>query len=104
MSKFYGPVGFIETKETTPGVWEEVITEEFFYGDILRKNVKNVSSGNVNDDVDISNEISILASPYAMENFHLMKYVGYMGAKWKITSIDIQYPRLNLSIGGVYNA
>lgn len=104
MSKFYGPVGFIETKETTPGVWEEVVTEEFFYGDILRKNVKNVSSGNVNDDVDISNEISILASPYAMENFHLMKYVGYMGAKWKITSIDIQYPRLNLSIGGVYNA
>lgn len=104
MSKFYGPVGFIETKETTPGVWEEVVTEEFFYGDILRKNVKNISSGNVNDDVDISNEISILASPYAMENFHLMKYVGYMGAKWKITSIDIQYPRLNLSIGGVYNA
>jgi hypothetical protein len=33
-----------------------------------------------------------------------MLYVEFMGTKWKITNVEVQYPRLILSVGGVYNA
>ena len=103
MAKFYGAIGFGVTEETAPGVWTEKIVERNYYGDLTRNARKYQSSGNLNDDLTISNEISIIADPYVNENFHLMKYVTFMGAKWKISSVDVQYPRLILSIGGVYN-
>lgn len=103
MAKFYGAIGFGVTEETAPGVWTEKIVERNYYGDLIRNTRKYQSSGNLNDDLTISNEISIIADPYVNENFHLMKYVTFMGAKWKISNVDVQYPRLILSIGGIYN-
>ena len=103
MAKFYGPVGYAVTEEVSPGKWVENITERLYYGDVIRNTRRLTSSDKVNDDINISNEISIVADPYAMENFHLMRYVGFMGSKWKVTSVDVQFPRLILSVGGVYN-
>ena len=103
MAKFYGKIGYSTTEETAPGVWEENVTERSYYGDLIRNTRRYQSTDQVNDDLNISNEISILADPYAYENFHSMKYVEFMGAKWKVTSIEVQYPRLILSVGGVYN-
>jgi hypothetical protein len=103
MAKFYGKIGYSTTEETAPGVWEENVTEHSYYGDLIRNTRRYQSTDQVNDDLNISNEISILADPYAYENFHSMKYVEFMGAKWKVTSIEVQYPRLILSVGGVYN-
>lgn len=103
MAKFYGIIGYAETVETEPGIWEEQIVERPYYGDVIR-NIRNLqNSGGVNDDINITNEISIVADPYANQNFHTMRYVEFMGTKWKISRVDVQYPRLNLSIGGVYN-
>lgn len=103
MARYYGAVGFAETIETVPGVWEEKITERNYYGDLIRNIRKLQGSGQVNDDVDIANQISIVADPFAYSNFHSMRYAEYMGAKWKITSIEVQHPRLILTIGGLYN-
>ena len=103
MAKFFGPIGFAEPAETTPGVWEEAITERYYYGDLIRNVRRLQSSDKVNDDINVSNEVSIVADPFANENFHSMRYVEFMGAKWKITSVEVQYPRLILTIGGVYN-
>lgn len=103
MAKFYGPIGYAVTEETTPGVWEEKTVERMYYGDLIRNTRRLQSSEYLNDDINISNEISILADPFAYENFHSMRYVGFMGAKWKVSSIDVQYPRLILTVGGVYN-
>lgn len=103
MAKFYGVVGFGETVETRPGVWEEIITERDYFGDVLQYSRKWDSSGGLNDDLNINNKISILADPFAYENFHLMRYLSWMGARWKITNVEVQYPRLVLTIGGVYN-
>lgn len=102
--KWYGKIGYAETVETKPGVWEEQITERPYYGDLNRNNRKLVSSGNVNDDINIANEISIVADPFAYQNFHSMRYAEFMGALWKITSVDVQHPRLTLTIGGLYNS
>lgn len=103
MAKFYGVIGYAKTVETAPSVYEEIFTERQYYGDVNRNNRRLQNSGQVNDDVTISNEISIVADPYANENFHDMRYVEFMGAKWKITNVEVLPPRLILSIGGVYN-
>lgn len=102
--RFYGKVGFMQTFEAAPGVYEEQITERSYYGDVLRNSRRySGSSEKVNDDLDINNEISIVADAYAYQNFHALRYVEWMGAKWKVSSVTVERPRLILSVGGVYN-
>lgn len=103
MAKFYGTIGYAMTNEKKPGVWVEKIVEREYYGDLIRNTRKLQNSSQVNDDIDISNEISIISDPFANENFYAMRYVTFMGAKWKVTSVEVQYPRLILTVGGVYN-
>ena len=103
MAKFYGNIGFAETVETEPGVWVEEITVRPYYGDLVRNTRRLENSGGVNDNVNISNDISIIADPYANHNFHSIRYIEFMGAKWKVSNIEVRYPRLILTIGGVYN-
>lgn len=103
MAKFHGKIGYIKTEEVKPGIWKPKTSERPYYGDITRNIGRFQSSGNVNDDININNTISIVADSYANENFQYMRYVEYMGAKWKITSAEVQYPRIILNIGGVYN-
>ena len=103
MAKYYGVIGYAETVETSPGVWEEQITERNYYGELVRNTSRFQVSDQVNDNVNIANEISVIADPFATQNFHAMRYVEFMGAKWKITNVEVRYPRLILTIGGVYN-
>lgn len=103
MNKYYGFVGYAETVETAPDVSEEVITERPAQGDILKISRRIVSANQVNDSITVSNKISIVADPYAYDNFHAMRYITWMGTKWKVTNVDVSYPRLILEIGGVYN-
>ena len=103
MAKFYGKIGYAVTIETEPGVWVDQIAERSYYGDVIRNVRKLQTSDQVNDDINISNEISIVADPFAYQNFHSMRYVEYMGTRWKVQSIEVSYPRLILSVGGVYN-
>lgn len=104
MAKFYGPIGYVATVETRPGVWEERITERNYAGDLIENRRMVQSADQLNDNINIANEISIVADPYANGNFHAMRYVVFMGAKWKITNVRVAYPRLILTIGGIYNA
>jgi hypothetical protein len=103
MAKFYGQIGFSNTVETDPGVWEEQIIERPYYGDLTRNTSRYEQSGGVNDNIIINNSISIVADPYATTNFQKMRYVVFLGAKWKINNAEVQYPRILLSIGGEYN-
>lgn len=103
MAKFYGKIGYASTVETKPGVYEEQIVERFYYGDLIRNTRRLQSADQVNDDINISNEISIVADPYATNNFHTMRYAVFMGTKWKISNVEVSYPRLILTLGGVYN-
>ena len=103
MAKFYGAIGYAETVETKPGVWEEKITERMYYGDLVRNSRRLQTADNLNDDVNVANDISIIADPFANENFHSIRYVEFMGAKWKVSNVEVKHPRLILSVGGVYN-
>lgn len=103
MAKWFGKIGFAETVEIKPGVWKEQITERNYYGDLIRNTRRLQSTDKLNDDIDISNEISIIADPYANQNFYSIRYVEFMGAKWKISNVEVSFPRLTLTIGGLYN-
>ena len=104
MAKWYGKVGYAVNAETEPGIWEEQITEIPYYGDVKSDHFKRQQSSNqVNDNIIISNVISIVADPFAYQNCSNIAYAEYLGTKWKVTDIDPQFPRLLLTLGGVYN-
>ena len=105
MAKFHGNIGFTEQYEKTPGYWTERIVEKEYFGDVISLSY-NARSGSetTNDELTVNKRISVVANDYAFKTFQFMKYVIYMGVKWKITNVEPQYPRLILSIGGVYNA
>lgn len=105
MAKFHGNIGFAEQYEKTPGYWTERIVEKEYFGEEISLSY-NARSGSetTNDELTVNKRISVVANDYAFKNFQFMKYVIYMGVKWKITNVEPQYPRLILSIGGVYNA
>ena len=103
MAKFHGAIGFAKTEETKPGVWVDKIVERTYSGDMLSTTFMFQSSDQVNDNVNVRKEISIVADVFAYQNFSSMKYVEYMGTKWKISSVKPEYPRLRLTVGGVYN-
>jgi hypothetical protein len=103
MAKFHGRIGYAQTVETTPGVHVEQITERTYDGDLVRNTCSFQTSDQLNDNINIANEISIVADPFAYQNFHSMRYVEFMGALWKITKVEPKYPRLILTVGGVYN-
>lgn len=103
MAKFYGPIGFIETVETAPDVWTERITERCYSGDVLTNSRRWQDGQQLNDNLNIDNRISIVADAYAFRHFHSIRYVTWMGAKWKVGRIDVERPRLILSVGDLYN-
>lgn len=108
MARFYGEIGYLITSEKIingerTGIFEEQLIPRFYYGDIIRNVSRWDSSGSLNDDISINNNISIVADPFAVANFQHIKYVKWLDTKWKVTSVEVQYPRLILSMGGVYN-
>ena len=103
MAKFYGTIGYIEQVEVRKGVWQEQATERTYYGDVLKNSRKWESTETLNDNLNVSNSISIIADPYAFAHFHSIRYVEWYGAKWKVRDVEVKYPRLILQIGGVYN-
>lgn len=100
MAKFHGTIIYVLSKETSPDVWEEQTIEREYSGDILRSYKKYSSNDKINDDIKFFNEISIVADPFAFENFVYMKYIVYMNHKWKIQSVELKYPRLIITPGG----
>lgn len=103
MAKFYGNIGFVKTVETSPDIWETVETVKRYRGDLVRNQRRWEDNESINEDLTISNEISIVADKFAYENIDAMKWVEVMGAKWKVNSVTIDYPRITLTVGGVYN-
>lgn len=104
MTRWCGVIGYAETLEIEPGVWSKEFTERKYYGDLLRNSRRLQGSQQINDDITISNQISILADPYAVQHFHAIRYAELFGTKWKVSSVEVQYPRLILELGGIYNA
>lgn len=104
MPKFCGMIGYAISEETAPGVWEDHVVERQYYGDLVRNSRRFENKSQLNDNVRISNNFSIVADEFAYANFHTIRYITYNGTKWKVESVDAsQPPRLVLEAGEVYN-
>ena len=103
MARFHGKVGYGTTVETSPGVWVDEITEYSYFGDLVR-NTRNLADGeHLNKDLSVGNSVSIVADAYARANFSAIRYVEWMGALWTVSMVEVQSPRLLLTMGEVYN-
>lgn len=102
-TKFYGVIGYAVTEETVPGKWKSSIVKKNYRGDVTRVSRRLRSADKVNDDLTINNEIRIVADAFAYQNFQNIRYVVWMGTKWKVESVTVDRPRLVLEIGGEYN-
>lgn len=104
MAKYCGKVGFVRTMETSPGIWEAVATERTYYGDVLRNTRRWEPREQLNDNLSLNNMISIVCKDsYLVHNTSAIRYIWWKGSQWEVTNIEIQYPRLILTIGGIYN-
>ncbi len=103
MAKFFGKIGYGISMQTAPGVWEDVIIEYPYYGDVLR-NSRGLREGEkVNNDLTVGNSITIVADAYANEHFFAIRYVEWAGTLWIVDDVVVESPRLILRLGGVYN-
>lgn len=104
MARYYGMIGFVEVMEDDGfGVYDPKMIERPYYGDLIRNMKRDQAGAGVNDDITLQNDISIVADAYAYQNFHQIRYATFMGVRWEVQTVDVQRPRLNLSLGGVYN-
>lgn len=103
MAKWYGKVGIADTVKVESGYFENQVVEHPCQGDVISNRWKRQNSGGINDDINLSNQISIIADPYILYHYSTIAYVEYMGTKWKVTDVEVQFPRLILNVGGVWH-
>lgn len=102
MAKWFGKVGYVIRVEKSPGVYMDQKVERDYFGDTVKLTSNWQGNSHVNDDIVINDSISIVSDPFAYENFSHIRYVEYMNSKWKVTGVEVQYPRLLLTLGGPY--
>jgi len=100
--KWYGQLAYRDSVEVEPGIWEDQITEVNKFGDVLRNYSSNQQGSKINDDITVSNQISIIADPQLLESFHKIIYITFGGAKWRVSNVDVRYPRLIVTLGSLY--
>ncbi|MCA9367419.1 hypothetical protein KC887_04120 [Candidatus Kaiserbacteria bacterium] len=103
MAKYYGEVGYGLSVDKGNGIWEDRIITKTYYGEVIKDTRKLDTSSNLNGNVSIQNSITIVADDYAISNFSKIRFVSWSGVNWAVTSVEVQYPRLILRIGEVYN-
>ena len=106
MAKFYGTIGYAETYEgigDEEGIRKDRNIERPYYGDATRNTRRWENGSDIHDNLQINNQISIVADAYAWEHFFAMKYIRWMGTLWKVTNVEVQRPRLLITIGDVWN-
>lgn len=105
--KFSGVIGFWngdELRDEDDDVYINRIEERLATGDIKTDFRRFQSTeSQTNENLVINNRISILADQYCLENWTSIRYVIWKGAKIKVTSVQVVYPRVILELGGAWN-
>lgn len=102
--KYYDKIGFwFDDVETEPGIFEPMVEEKYYAGDVIETRQRWENSDRQNDDLTLSNRISIISDMYLNQHLSSIKYATFMGGKWKVIGLDVKYPRVILDLGGVWN-
>lgn len=103
MARFSGTIGFGQSVQVRPGIWEDVVTEKPYFGDVIRNSRQSREGEHLNNDLTVNNSISVVADAFANENIFAIRYVKWGGGFWAVDDVTVQAPRLVLRLGGVYN-
>jgi hypothetical protein len=104
MAKASLTLGFAVQAETAPDVYTADIYERPDYpADVLQEQKQWKPGESTNDTLDISNKFSVVIDDYLMVNLAQLRYVLYGGVKWKVRTLNPKRPRIDISVGGVYN-
>jgi len=100
--KWFGNIAFSNQVETEPGIWEDKPVIRQYFGDLLRLSKRDQLSDQINRDIAVTNQLSVIADPYLLDSFQNILYVEFMGSKWRVSSVEVGYPRLTLTFGNLY--
>lgn len=103
MAKYAGLVGYVTQEQTVPGVWSPVVNPKRMKGDIIRQSSNSQNDDKVNSDISLNHRVSLIGDAYAFGNYHSIKWIDVDGYKWEVNSVEVQRPRLILSLGGRWN-
>lgn len=104
MTRFRGVVGFsMGQVERKPGVFVEDIVEKVYQGDVKRDTRQSRESEGLNEDLTVSNLIEIVADDFANAHVHVIKFVEWAGVAWSVGDTTVEYPRLTMRLGEVWN-
>lgn len=103
MAKFAGLVGYVTQEESTPGVWSQVENPKRMKGDIIRQSSSTQNGDKINSDVSLSHRVSLIGDAHAFDNYFNIKWIEVHGHKWEVDSVEIQRPRIIVSLGGPWN-
>lgn len=102
--KYYGKVGYVESRDNGNDIWEDVVTERFLYGDVVSDTRRTELNDRVIPDYHINAQFSLVADTYCYDHLEFLRYVTYRGVKWEVTSVvPMNFPRITVTVGKVYN-
>lgn len=103
MAKYAGLVGYVTQEETKPGVWTPVENPRRMRGDVIRLSSSSQNGNKINDDITLNHRVSLVGDAYAFGNYYNIRWIEIDGLKWEVSSVEVQRPRLIVSIGGLWN-
>lgn len=101
--KYHGKIGYADQVETAPGVFEDLITERPYIGDVKQRTEVLTLGDTVIPQYSTRTSVSVLSDGVLKVNYSNIRYVEYSGVKWTISSAVVEWPRLTLYIGEEYH-
>lgn len=104
MAKYSGLVGYVTQGETTPGVWSSIENPVPMRGDLIRASLSRQNDSKVNSDVSLNHRVSLIGDAYAFQQYYNIRWIELDGLRWEVNSVELQRPRIIVTIGGPWNA
>jgi hypothetical protein len=101
--RYAGKFGFATKSEVRPGVWEDVITEREYLGDVIQRTERQEDESSVLPTAHVTTSFSVLSDGVLKERYSDLRYVTHRGVRWSVNSVIHKWPRLEIYIGEEYN-
>lgn len=101
--RYSGMFGIAKQVEVAPGVWDDVITERPYIGDLIQTTERLEGAGTVNPVYKTTTSLSVVSDGVLRDRYDDIRYVVYRGVPWTVESSVLEEPRLTLYFGERYN-
>lgn len=103
MTKFRGKIGINRGPiETSPGIFTPTIEEVEVTGEI-RSIGARWRNASLRETVSARHVLSIVTPESSVAEYTEVVYIWWQTQKWAVVEIEYKRPRVELTLGGVYN-